>query len=73
MNERPIIFTIIPLDNGNYRVYTRSTIAGVKVLEGKNLYPMILGISQDYNNNGYAVLFEVDWYGKRRKTYCIYS
>lgn len=58
--ERPIIFTVTPLDNGHYKIYTEDSRADLQANCGRDLYTMIASISEELNNKGYAVLFEVD-------------
>ena len=58
--ERPIIFTVTPLDSGHYRIYTEDSRTDLQANCGSDLSTMLASISEELNNKGYAVLFEVD-------------
>lgn len=62
--DRPITYTVTPLDDGTCRLYTKDS----RVKPGDNditvtnskLMNMMIVTSEILNNEGYAVLFEVD-------------
>ena len=64
MEERPIVYTITPIAGSNIRIYTKD--ARVKdgdndiQIASKNLLAEMTIISSILNDEGYAVLFEVD-------------
>jgi hypothetical protein len=64
MEERPIVFTITQVDNGNIRIYTkdgRVNECNREVITEINLMLQLMTfITGTLNNQGYAVLFEVD-------------
>lgn len=63
--ERPIVFTITQITNnfgGLYRIYTKDSRykynqSDISVLR---LFETMTEIAEELNNNGYAVLFEVE-------------
>ena len=64
MEDRPIVFTISPLADDTCRIYTRDA----RVKDGDNdvtvaaakLTNMMTVMSHILNDDGYAVLFEID-------------
>ena len=62
MNEdRPIVFTITQNDGAHFRIYTKDSRADLQANVGyQGLFTMLASISEAFNNQGYAVLFEVD-------------
>lgn len=59
--ERPITFTIGCLDSTHYRIYTKDSRTDIQANVGyEGLFHMLMSISEELNNKGYAVLFEVD-------------
>lgn len=61
MEDRPIVFTISDLKNKNYMVTTKDP-RGEQLNTNKTqaLFYKMCRISEELNNKGYAVLFEVD-------------
>lgn len=64
MEERPIVFTITQEGNGNIRIYTkdgRVDECNREVITEINLMLQLMTfITGTLNNQGYAVLFEID-------------
>lgn len=59
--ERPIVFTITQNDAAHYRIYTKDSRTDLQTNVGyQYLFTMLVSISETFNNQGYAVLFEVD-------------
>lgn len=59
--ERPIVFTITRNDAMHYRIYTKDNRADLQANVGyEGLFTMLVSISKSFNEQGYAVLFEVD-------------
>lgn len=59
--ERPIVFTITRNDATHYRIYTKDSRTDLQANVGiAGLFTMLTSISEDLNNKGYSVLFEVD-------------
>ena len=59
--ERPIVFTITQNDAVHFRIYTKDSRADLQANVGyEGLFTMLVSISEAFNNQGYAVLFEVD-------------
>ena len=64
MEDRPIVYTITEIDPANIRIYTKDA----RVRDGDNdikiasdnLMSELIIISSILNDEGYAVLFEVD-------------
>lgn len=64
MEDRPVVYTITELDPTNIRIYTKDS----RVKDGdnditiasRNLMAEMIIISEILNDEGYAVLFEVD-------------
>jgi len=64
MEERPIVYTITELDPINIRIYTKDARVkdgdnDIKIASGNLMAEMII-ISELLNDEGFAVLFEVD-------------
>ena len=60
-NDRPIVFTITRNDAVHYNISTKDSRADLQANVGcEALFPMLLGISETFNEQGYAVLFKVD-------------
>ena len=60
-NDRPIVFTITQNDATHYRIYTKNSGADLQANVGyEGLFTTLVSISEVFNNQGYAVLFEVD-------------
>lgn len=64
MEDRPIVYTITQLSNGDCRIYTKDSRVkpgddDLTVANSKLINTMIM-ISSLLNDEGYAVLFEVD-------------
>ena len=64
MEDRPIVYTITELDPINIRLYTKDARvkdgdSDIQIANG-NLISMMTIISKLLNDEGYAVLFEVD-------------
>ena len=57
--ERPIVFTITSLNDGTFKIYTKDMRVDCDVVVN-SLYSAMEHIAELYNNEGYAVLFEVD-------------
>ena len=57
--ERPVVFTITPLNDGTFKIYTKDMRVDCDVVVN-SLYSAMVHIAELYNNEGYAVLFEVD-------------
>ena len=58
--ERPIVFTIIRNDAIHYRIYTKDSRVDWQATVGlEGLFDMLESISEEFNKQGYAVLFEV--------------
>ena len=57
--ERPIVFTITPLNDGTFKIYTKDMRVDCDVVV-RPLYSAMEHIAELYNNEGYAVLFEVE-------------
>ena len=62
MNEdRPIVFTITQNHGAHFRIYTKDSRADLQANVGyQGLFTMLASISETFNNQGYAVLFEID-------------
>ena len=61
--ENPIVFTITQNDAVHYRIYTKDNRVDWQANVGREgLFNMLVSISEKLNNQGHAVLFEVDWY-----------
>ena len=59
--DRPIVFNITQNDAVHYRIYTRDSRTDLQANVGREgLFTMLVSISENLNNKGYAVLFEVD-------------
>lgn len=59
-NDRPIVFTITQNDAVHYRIYTKDSRADLQANVGRaGLFTMLASISEEFNKQGYAVLFEV--------------
>ena len=59
--ERPIVFTITQNDAVHFRIYTKDSRADLQANVGyEGLFHMLVSISETFNRQGYAVLFEVD-------------
>lgn len=59
--ERPIVFTITQNDGVHYNIRTKDSRADLEANVGREgLFTMLVSISETFNNQGYAVLFEVD-------------
>jgi len=59
--ERPVVFTITQNDAMHYRIYTKDSRTDIQANVGyEGLFHMLVSISEELNNKGYAVLFEVD-------------
>lgn len=62
--DNPVIYTISEINHIDVRIYTKDSRIkdgdnDITVCNG-NLLPMMINISTILNNEGYAVLFEVD-------------
>lgn len=62
--ERPVVYTISEINHIDVRIYTKDSRIkdgdnDITVCNG-NLLPMMINISTILNDEGYAVLFEVD-------------
>ena len=64
MEERPIVYTITPITDVNIRIYTKDYRVDPKDQEVEvhvtKLVNAMTMISEILNDEGYAVLFEVD-------------
>lgn len=62
MEERPIVFTISPLNTGEYWIRTKDDRVEepYRSIYYGELTNKMVELSEKYNNKGYAVLFEVD-------------
>ena len=64
MEDRPIVFTISPRNDGCFVLYTRDGRVDdynrETVFPANSLYNAMCFASKIYNDKGYAVLFEVD-------------
>ena len=69
--ERPIVFTVSQNGNGNFYSITSKDSRNINgqghpfkftTLSSTDIYRIMRQISGVLNDNGYAVLFEVDWY-----------
>lgn len=59
--ERPIVFTITQNDAVHFRIHTKDSRADLQATVGyEGLFTMLSSISKTFNEQGYAVLFEVD-------------
>lgn len=58
--ERPIVFTITRSDRNHFRIWSKDSRVDFQACVGRDLYPMLFGITKQYNEEGYSVLFEVD-------------
>lgn len=58
--ERPIVFTITRSDKNHFRIWSNDNRVDFQACVGRDIYPMLSGITKQYNDEGYAVLFEVD-------------
>ena len=59
--ERPIVFTITRNDATHFRIYTKDNRADLQANVGyEGLFPMLVSISAAFDEQGYAVLFEID-------------
>lgn len=64
MEDRPVVFTITELDPINIRIYTKDARVkdgdnDIQIANG-NLISMMTIITKLLNDEGFAVLFEVD-------------
>ena len=61
MGDRPIVYTITQNDAVHYSIYTKDSRTDLQANVGyEGLFTMLVSISEELNNQGYAVLFEVD-------------
>lgn len=67
-NDRPIVFTLQEQGRYDCKMYNlitkdpRGSSESVWSVYADELFKTMADISEVLNNNGYAVLFEVDWY-----------
>ena len=59
-NDRPIVFTITRSDRNHVRIWSNDNRVDFQACVGRDIYPMLSGITKQYNDEGFAVLFEVD-------------
>ena len=59
--ERPIVFTITQNDATHFRIHTKDNRADLQATVGyQGLFTMLASLSKTFNEQGYAVLFEID-------------
>ena len=61
--ERPIVFTLSPKDNGTYWIRTNDSRVDKEIDNGDysgDIVSIMITLATKYNRQSYAVLFEVD-------------